>query len=74
MYFSQISIHLIIFLNIQYKNKQYTELTSYDKIERKNRWLLVSFDINSATYLMYDPLLHYVRHDLEVYGPCDNTG
>lgn len=28
----------------------------------------------SRSYLMYDPLLHHVGHDLEVYGPCNNTG
>lgn len=42
--------------------------------KRMNRWFLAFFDITSVKYLMYDPLLHHVRHDLEVDGPCNDTG
>lgn len=34
---------------------------------------LVFFDMISAKYLMYDSLLHHIRHDLEVYGSCNNV-
>lgn len=36
--------------------------------------ILVVFDMISAKYLMYDSLLHHIRHDLEVYGPRNNAG
>lgn len=35
---------------------------------------MILVDMISAKYLMYDSLLHHIRHDLEVYGPCNNVG
>lgn len=56
--------------------------------ERKNMYVLLGWAVplrlrpaysssyvkDSWSYLLYDPLLHHVRHDLEVDGPCDHVG
>lgn len=64
----------ILFSNRQYENKHFFWGFELCRNKRKQRWFSVFFDINSAKYLVDDPLLHHIRHDLEVDGPCNNTG
>ena len=34
----------------------------------------IKFQSDSPVYLLYDPLLHHIWHDLEVDGPRDHVG